>query len=96
MSIVDSLFAAEASLRSAAIVYSDCESSMAVEDRARAKRDASRDLLRRAALLYAAAANAIPAIAALTAERDSLRAHVEAQDARIKGLEATIAGKVSP
>jgi hypothetical protein len=38
----------------------------------------------------------VAAIAELTAERDSLRAHVEAQDARIKGLEATIAtGKVS-
>lgn len=40
------------------------------------------------------AVNAIPAIASLTAERDSLRAHVDAQDARIKGLEATLA-KVS-
>lgn len=36
------------------------------------------------------AVNAIPTIAELTAERDSLRAHVEAQDARIKGLEDRI------
>lgn len=36
------------------------------------------------------------AIAALTAERDSLRDHVETQDARIKALDATIAGKVQP
>lgn len=46
--------------------------------------------------LIADAVNAIPAISELTAERDSLRAHVEAQDARIKGLEATIAVRVNP